>query len=331
MPNALRNMTRMGADMRQIAAILQSQGRGRDTVLAHITPQEAALLKARGGAGTANPVTGLPEFQNEYELQQNPMGDVGDEAQTFPVEEQPALTSYDIGGADYTPQDFYTQGFPQGPSVGAEDEFQIEPAAAAARLRAESPFELGAPEAVMPEAPAAPIPAVSITQPGISDEMKTRLGVAGIQTLGAALTARRAAQQAQRGAQDISKLGAPYRQKGQELMSLAQQGGLTPGSAQQVQALRAQLAQQAAARGGVGAQQAAGTVERFRQQLLEQQFNLGLKLSGVSDQFALRAIQAGMSADQTVNQLLGNTMMNIGRLFAPQPRAQVPGTPPPGG
>lgn len=321
----------MGADMRQIAAVLRAQGRGRDTVLAHITPQEAALLKARGGAGTANPVTGLPEFQNEFELQQNPMGDAGDEAETFAVAEQPALTSYDIGGTDFAPQDFATQGFPQGPSMFGEDEFQIEPAAVAARLRAESPFELGAPEAVMPEAPAAPVPQVSVAPTGMSEEMKTRLGVAGIQSLGAGLLARRAAGQAQRGAEDISKLGAPYRQRGQELMALSQQGGLTPAGAQQVQALRAQLAQQTAARGGVGAQQAAGAVERFRQQLLEQQFNLGLKLSGVSDQYALRAIQAGMSADQTVNQLLGNTMMNIGRLFAPQAQPQVPGTPPPGG
>ena len=41
---------------------LASQGRYGDTMLAHITPEEAALLKARGGAGTINPQTGLPEF-----------------------------------------------------------------------------------------------------------------------------------------------------------------------------------------------------------------------------------------------------------------------------
>jgi hypothetical protein len=31
-------------------------------MLAHITPEEAQLLRARGGSGTINPVTGLPEF-----------------------------------------------------------------------------------------------------------------------------------------------------------------------------------------------------------------------------------------------------------------------------
>jgi hypothetical protein len=41
---------------------LASKGRNGDTMLAHITPEEAALLKARGGAGTINPKTGLPEF-----------------------------------------------------------------------------------------------------------------------------------------------------------------------------------------------------------------------------------------------------------------------------
>ena len=41
---------------------LASKGRYGDTMLAHINPQEAALLKARGGAGTINPQTGLREF-----------------------------------------------------------------------------------------------------------------------------------------------------------------------------------------------------------------------------------------------------------------------------
>ena len=47
------------ADM---ARLLASQGRNGDTMLAHITPAEARLLKSRGGAGSYNPYTGLPEF-----------------------------------------------------------------------------------------------------------------------------------------------------------------------------------------------------------------------------------------------------------------------------
>jgi hypothetical protein len=47
---------------RVLAQMMQQQGRGGDTVLAHITPDEARMLKRRGGAGTRNPVTGLLEF-----------------------------------------------------------------------------------------------------------------------------------------------------------------------------------------------------------------------------------------------------------------------------
>jgi hypothetical protein len=45
-----------------VASYLSSQGRNGDKMLAHITPEEAQLLKSRGGSGTINPTTGLPEF-----------------------------------------------------------------------------------------------------------------------------------------------------------------------------------------------------------------------------------------------------------------------------
>lgn len=48
--------------LKSIAQELQNYGRGGDTMLAHINPQEAALLKSMGGSGTINPQTGLPEF-----------------------------------------------------------------------------------------------------------------------------------------------------------------------------------------------------------------------------------------------------------------------------
>jgi hypothetical protein len=45
-----------------VASYLASQGRNGDTMLAHITPAEARLLKAMGGSGTINPRTGIREF-----------------------------------------------------------------------------------------------------------------------------------------------------------------------------------------------------------------------------------------------------------------------------
>ena len=41
---------------------MAAYGRYGDTMLAHISPEEAQMLKAMGGSGTRNPVTGLPEF-----------------------------------------------------------------------------------------------------------------------------------------------------------------------------------------------------------------------------------------------------------------------------
>ena len=41
---------------------LQAEGRGGDSVLAHISPMEAAMLQRRGGTGSINPATGLPEY-----------------------------------------------------------------------------------------------------------------------------------------------------------------------------------------------------------------------------------------------------------------------------
>jgi hypothetical protein len=45
-----------------IAQVLANQGRNGDRMLAHITPAESRMLRRRGGSGTINPVTGLPEF-----------------------------------------------------------------------------------------------------------------------------------------------------------------------------------------------------------------------------------------------------------------------------
>lgn len=54
----------MNNDLQLLAMMVQTAGRGRDTVLAHITPKEAAFLKLMGGSGTVNPQTGLMEFED---------------------------------------------------------------------------------------------------------------------------------------------------------------------------------------------------------------------------------------------------------------------------
>lgn len=49
-------------DIKKIAKEIQGMGRNGDTILAHITPSEAKMLRRNGGSGTINPETGLPEF-----------------------------------------------------------------------------------------------------------------------------------------------------------------------------------------------------------------------------------------------------------------------------
>jgi len=67
-------------DMQRLA----SYGRNGDTMLAHINPQEAALLKSMGGAGTTNPKTGLPEFFGRNQIGGRPQV----EMQPLPVLQQ---------------------------------------------------------------------------------------------------------------------------------------------------------------------------------------------------------------------------------------------------
>lgn len=48
--------------LKKSAQRVRDQGRRGDTMLAHINPLEAVMLKRMGGSGTINPKTGLPEF-----------------------------------------------------------------------------------------------------------------------------------------------------------------------------------------------------------------------------------------------------------------------------
>jgi hypothetical protein len=57
----------------------------------------------------------------------------------------------------------------------------------------------------------------------------------------------------------------------------------------------------------------------LRQQLLQQQYDYGLKLSGIGDQIALGAIKTGIQADQYANQLTQSYFGNIMRTFTGVP------------
>jgi hypothetical protein len=185
-----------------------------------------------------------------------------------------------------------------------------------------------------PEAPQAPKGAEDLNlmerlsgQTGMSKESLARLGLAGIQAIIGAQTSRKAAEQGQRGRAETQALAAPYQAKGAELQRQAQAGELTPVARQQLQAIQAQVAQSASARGGVGAQQSAARVEAIRNQLLQQQNDYGMKLTSIGDQIALGAIRTGLQADQFANQLTSSYFTNIMRTLAGTPTVIQYGAP----
>ena len=334
MATAIKNLTKMGTDVRKIAALLRAKA-PEGHMLAYISPEEAQVLKDRGGSGKPHADTGIPSFELDDDLALQgtgdtvtgtapPTGNYGGDVQ-YGGELTP-LPSYDIQPspvanvqAGAPTQDFAPYVAPDvavAPSRGyvptptAPQPYQATSADRAALLgeqgygAAASPAELKAAETTTP----------TDKTKGMSDQTMKQLGVAGLGALLAASQAKKAAASGQAGAQQLQQLATPYQQQGQQLQAQAQAGTLTPAGQQSLQALQAQVAQGAQARGGVGVQQGAQAVEALRQQLLAQQYQLGLQVSSVGDKIAQGAIQTGMQADQYVNSLTSSYFTNLARI-----------------
>ena len=160
----------------------------------------------------------------------------------------------------------------------------------------------------------------------LKPETRERLGIASIQGLIGAYQSQQASEQGRQAKEEMQRMAQPYQQQGKRLIEQAQRGELSPVGQQQLQAVQAQAAQGAQARGGVGAQQAQAQVEAYRQQLLQGQYDLGLKVSGIGDNIAMGAIKTGLEADRYVNQLTTNYFNNISRAAYGQ-APQVAGSP----
>jgi len=318
------------SDLAAIASMLQGKGRGKDTILAHITPREADILKAAGGSGTTNPETGLLEFQEVDSYVGEPYTTVYDPP------------TYDIG---FGPDVYEAPGGGQfGPSpTNAEIEQQIgyQPTQAATPSaglnfplevpgQQYSPTIVERPDNLQESLRQQYAPQVARTdvvsrfdQPvekSFYDKLTTqdmvRLGLAGGLGIYGATQAKKGAKQAEQVAAQQRAIGAPYQAKGRELIRAAETGELTPTGQQSLQALQARLAQGAEARGGVGTAQAAAQAEAYRQQLLAQQYDLGLKVSNIGDNIALGAIKTGLQADQALSQASTNFYTNLAAIGA---------------
>ena len=332
MASALRKMTSVGADVRQIAALLQAKA-PQGHMLAYITPQEAALLKAQGGSGEPDPETGIPSFQDEYggnefysvaDMPQESYAGPSSEADTVGFQPQFSET---ISAAP--PPEIST--FPMGSQFEPTITQDVAPAPIAPGLNAPVPadiqqyMDIGAGRATaLPDlAPAQDLGLMdrAAKATGLSKDTLARLGITGVQALLGGRQAAQAREAGQAGRRDIQALAAPYQAQGQSLQAAAQRGELTPTGQQAIAAARAQAAQGAERRGGVGAQQMEAQVQALRTQLLQQQYDYGLKLSGIGDQMALGAIRTGMQADQYANQLTSSYFNNIARIAAGTPAA----------
>jgi hypothetical protein len=335
MASALRKMTSVGADVRQIAALLQAKA-PQGHMLAYITPQEAALLKAQGGSGEPDPETGIPSFQEDYapgDFDYGPeipytveqVGDLypaGSDPNTYTADFAPPppeisgfqpYTPLTVGGRELAPQEF----------AGAADRLTVGPSAQDVSQfmdvgvgRSTAGAGGIGPSGVTPPAITPKDEAAAPKAGRDSNDMLARLGLAGALGLIGSGTARRAAEEGQAGRRDIQAMAAPYQAQGQQLQAAAQRGELTPTGQQAIQAARAQAAQGAQARGGVGAQQTEAQVQALRQQLLSQQFDYGLKLANIGDQMAMGAIRTGLQADQYVNQLNQSFYTNMAYIAA---------------
>ena len=330
----VKKLTRLGSDTRKIAALLQTKA-PKGEMLAYISPQEAALLKARGGSGKPHADTGIPSYQVTSDFSEGYMADTGrsdlDPQGTALYLQGGPAADYQMG---YPEPTFFQPTIAGGVPPAAAPSFAPPPTVDFGGVAPVSAAAQGVPT---PSMPAFMPPAVEGYQLGQMDTGRvgqepsalsrlggalgidkldpTRLGIAGLQALIGGRQARAAARQGQAGKQEMQALAAPYRQQGQQIQAQAARGELTPQAQQSLQAAQAQLAQGAQARGGVGAAQIATQVEAVRQQLLQSQADYGLKLSGIGDQIALGAIRAGIQADQYVNNLTSGYMNNIMRVF----------------
>ena len=357
----LRTETMADIDLKGLAQILKSKGRGRDTLLAHITPKEAEYLKRRGGSGTINPHTGLLEFDDgggevfdaSTGQAQAPEQVAAANPDLYPGGKLPGAgqaTQYAPGGAaSYIPSTISSAPVVGGASDSGLD-YSLGPATGGVGLRAGG---------VNPNAPVYPsaysvsqTPNYSITTPGVvtpfgqddtsgqlklpgmnapqtqaaptqdgttfglSNSTLARLGlVGGLGLLGAAKSKQESKATDAAIAQQKA-IAQPYQATGATLQRAAAAGELTPQSMQSYQAAQAQLQQQVANTGGVGAAQAAATLENLRQTLLSNQYNYGLQVSQIGDSIALGAIQQGMQLDQQLNQASTNFYTQLAAIGA---------------
>jgi len=328
---ALLRTSSMG--LPELANVLQSKGRNGDTILAHINPKEAKLLKSMGGAGTTNPYTGLPEFYEEEYL---------------PTADEPQTQEPSVGSEEYKAQESATVGdrtpyitqpleqtqaeTPQVPEVtagqGLPDVNVPTSATPAQATPASAPFNYAGSQLAPSAGQAAEaMPSSTTEQPGMFTGMGDKatalakalgtdlpgllkLGIGGVGALQGAGASRQAQGAAEATQKQIESLGAPYKERGQQLVAMGQAGQLTPAQQQSLAALRAQQAQQlqrmGQSGGGTASMQAEAQIQNMAQQFAQQNIDQGMKLINLSDKYVMDAIRQGYSQSKDATAMSGD-------------------------
>lgn len=316
-----------------LAQIIQSRGRGRDTILAHITPNEARILKERGGSGTRNPQTGLLEFQEDYFDFTAPTYTPPPTTTTDyipqvtseplpPVAPQQSFTEpYGMGGFEAAPQyqpnvaDFYAQ--PTGAAPAPSTALPVYAQGGAAMPAVADPYYAAGAAPITPKEEEDYLTRLGKRAGKALEDPATlaKIGISGLGGLSGIIQGRRAGRQAKQFEERQRAIAEPYRRQGQEMVAAAQRGELTPAAQQAMQAARAQAAQATERAGGVGIQQQQARLAELQQRLLQQQSDYGIKLTSIGDNIALGAIRSGLQASQAANQAQGAFFQAMGNVL----------------
>ena len=335
-------MESLKMDLPGLAELIRSKGRGKDTMLAHITPKEAALLKRRGGSGSVNPDTGLPEYEDSgsYDYSApapvSPVYDIiqpGGGTTEVGYPGAPADQGGQYGGGQYqnaTNQNFANtqaaEDLAAGQYAGPVPVGQALPTGGTAYAPTTlTPIQLG--QAAVgqqvegypgPKAEAAPQTKDISTQlkEALTPGNLARLGLVGGLGLFGASQARKAGTQTQAATQEQKAIAQPYTEQGQQLVGAAQRGELTPASQQVLAAYKAQQAQGVATRGGVGQQQADAATAALYNSLLDNQYKYGLQVMQIGDNIALGAIRSGLQLDQQLQATTNNFYSQLASIAA---------------
>jgi hypothetical protein len=343
----MKTLTGMGGlgGAQELAELLRQMGRGPDSMLAHITPEEAQMLLESGGSGRMNPMTGLPEFQPEdYNFEVDDQYDIG----FGPGQFTPPTQSADIQGMAPDQFERFTGQQPMFTGEGSLAPENFQPFADSFQPFADSfqpgnvplqqefvgggaPIPMVTADAVerynmgrgqLATAPVAPAPAPPqqpISPPQQQSfrqeyPMLSRLLTTGVASLPAAYFAGRARREGRGAESELRAMAQPIREQAEALRQQALTGGLTPQQARQEEARRASMRQAASTRGATsGTQQAMieNTLARERSGLAQTNLENAMRQLNLANTVSEAAIRARLASDRDVDRYLSNIYTNL--------------------